>query len=109
MMLADPCLVEPEPIEPLDQFEVALEALGRVFLVRMKRRQKDAVSQIDLAHRRPLGLFFRQYRSRRAAQTFAGRMAAACSLVQQCCPIRAKAVSERPEGEPVAVMSLSAE
>jgi len=52
MMLADPRLVKAELIEPLDQFEIALKTLGRVFFVRMKRRQKDTVPQIDLAHAR---------------------------------------------------------
>ena len=47
MMLADPGLVKAEFVEPRYQFEVALEALGRVFLVRMERRQEDPVAEID--------------------------------------------------------------
>ena len=46
VMLADPGLVKAELVEPRHQFEVALEALGRVLLVRMERRQKDPVAQI---------------------------------------------------------------
>src|SRR5436309_1698063 len=53
MMLADPRLVKAEPIEPLDQLEIALEALGRVFLIGVERRQEDPVPQVDLAHRAP--------------------------------------------------------
>jgi hypothetical protein len=52
MVLADPGLVKAELVEPFDQVEVALEALGRVLFVRMERRQKDAVPKVDLAHRR---------------------------------------------------------
>ncbi len=47
MVLADPGLVEAEPVEPLHQLQIALQALGRVLLVRMERRQKDPVAQID--------------------------------------------------------------
>ena len=46
VVLADPGLVEAELVEPLHQFEVAFEALGRVLLVRMERRQKDPVAEI---------------------------------------------------------------
>ena len=47
MVLTDPRLVKAELVEPRHQLEVALEALGRVLLVRMERRQKDAVAEID--------------------------------------------------------------
>src|SRR5215475_2384480 len=51
MMLANPCLVKAELVEPLHQLEVAFEALRRVLLVRMERRQEDPVAQVDLGHR----------------------------------------------------------
>src|SRR4051812_1496893 len=51
MVLADPRLVKAELVEMHDQVQIALQAGGRVLLVRMERRQKDAVPQIDLAHR----------------------------------------------------------
>jgi hypothetical protein len=47
MVLADPGLVKAELVQPRHQFEVALEALGGVLLVRMERRQKDPVAEID--------------------------------------------------------------
>src|SRR5689334_12462241 len=52
MMLADPRLVKAELVEMHDQIEIALQAGGRVLLVRVKRRQEDAVPQIDLVHQR---------------------------------------------------------
>ena len=47
MVLADPGLVKAELVEPLHQVEVALQALGRVLLVGMERRQKDPVAEIE--------------------------------------------------------------
>ncbi len=46
VMLADPGLVKPELVEPGHQFEIALQALGRVLLVGMERGQKDPVAKI---------------------------------------------------------------
>src|SRR5438046_9633469 len=43
VVLADPGLVKAELVEMEDEIEVALEAGGRVLLVRMHRRQEDAV------------------------------------------------------------------
>src|SRR5438045_9007044 len=51
MVLADPGLVKAELVEMDDQVEIALEALGRVLLVRVEGRQEDAVPKGDLAHR----------------------------------------------------------
>src|SRR5438477_13029948 len=51
MMLADPRLVKAEPVEPDHQFEIAVEAGGRVLFHRMERRKKDAVPEGDLGHR----------------------------------------------------------
>src|SRR5215475_11205460 len=56
MMLANPCLVKAELVEPLHQLEVAFEALRRVFLIRMERRQEDPVAEVDLGHRNVLNL-----------------------------------------------------
>ncbi len=50
MVLADPGLVKAQPVEPGHQLQVALEALRRVFLVRMERRQENPVAQVDLGH-----------------------------------------------------------
>jgi hypothetical protein len=50
MVLADPRLVKAKPVEPDHQLEIALEALGRVLLIGMKRRQKDPVPKVDFAH-----------------------------------------------------------
>ena len=50
MMLADPGLVIIEAVEMLEQFEVPLDRQCRVFVVIVKRREKDAASQIGLAH-----------------------------------------------------------
>src|SRR5260370_19153607 len=50
MMLADPRLVIIQPVEMLQEFEVALDRQGRVLVVIMKRRQEDAASQIEIAH-----------------------------------------------------------
>src|SRR6266446_9940556 len=49
-MLADPRLVIIEPVEVLQELEVALDRQGRVLVVIMKRRQEDAASQIGIAH-----------------------------------------------------------
>jgi hypothetical protein len=46
MVLANPRLVKPELVEPCHQLEVALQALSRVLLVRVERRQKDPVAEI---------------------------------------------------------------
>ena len=51
VVLADPGLVKAELVEMDDEIEVALEAGGRVLLVRMKGRQEDAVPKGYLAHR----------------------------------------------------------
>jgi len=53
VVLADPRLVKAELIEPHHQLEVALEALGRVLLVRMERRQKDPVAESGQRHKGP--------------------------------------------------------
>src|SRR6266699_6823508 len=50
MMLADPRLVIIEPVEMLQQLEVALDRQGRVLVVIMERRQEDAAAQIEIAH-----------------------------------------------------------
>src|SRR5712691_3173006 len=50
MMLADPRLVVIQPVEMLQEFEVALDRQGRVLVVIMKRRQEDAASQIAITH-----------------------------------------------------------
>ena len=50
MMLADPRLVIIQPVEMLEQFEVALDRQGRVFVVVMKRREENSASQIEIAH-----------------------------------------------------------
>ena len=47
MVLADPSFVKAELVEPHHQLEVALKALGGVLLVRMERRQKNPVAEID--------------------------------------------------------------
>src|SRR3954454_2031454 len=52
MVLADPGFVKAELVEMHDQIEIALQTGGRVLLVRVKRRQKNAVPQIGLAHQR---------------------------------------------------------
>ena len=56
MVLADPRLVEAEPVEPLHQLQVAVHAGRGVFVHRMERRQEDAVTELDLGHGRPLRL-----------------------------------------------------
>src|SRR5436190_9174385 len=53
MVLADPRLVEAELVEPRNQLKVALEALGRVFLVGVERRQKDPVTEVGQRHEGP--------------------------------------------------------
>ncbi len=55
MVLADPRLVIVEPVEMLEQFEVALDRQGRVFVVIVERRQKDAAAQIEIVHAEPSG------------------------------------------------------
>ena len=50
MVLADPGLVVVEPVEMLEQFEVALDRQGRVLVVIVERRQEDAAAQIEIAH-----------------------------------------------------------
>ena len=47
VVFADPRLVKAELVEPRHQLEIALQALSRVLLVRVERRQKDPVAQID--------------------------------------------------------------
>ena len=47
MVLADPGLVEAEPVEPLHQLEIAVHAGGGVLVHRMERRQEDAVAELD--------------------------------------------------------------
>src|SRR5437762_8355150 len=51
MVLANPGLVKAELVEMDDQVEIALEALGRVLLIRVEGRQEDPVPKVDLAHR----------------------------------------------------------
>src|SRR3546814_701963 len=45
MMLADPGFVEAQPVEPLHQFQVTLQAGRRILVHRMERGQKYAVSE----------------------------------------------------------------
>ena len=50
VMLADPRLVIVQPIEVFEQLEVALDRQGRVFVVIVERREKDAAAQIEIVH-----------------------------------------------------------
>jgi quinol monooxygenase YgiN len=50
VMLADPRLVIAEPVEPLDQLEVARHRQGRVLAEPMKRGEKDAEFHAALRH-----------------------------------------------------------
>jgi hypothetical protein len=50
MMLADPGFVKAKPIEPLHQFQIALDTRGRIFVHRVKRRQEHAVTKRDTWH-----------------------------------------------------------
>ena len=50
VMLADPRLVVVEPVEVFEQLQVALDRQGRVLIVIVERRQKDAAAQIELVH-----------------------------------------------------------
>ncbi len=50
MMLADPRLVIIQPVEMLEQLEVALDRQGRVLVVVVKRREKNAAAQIEIVH-----------------------------------------------------------
>src|SRR5271155_2154667 len=50
MMLADPRLVIIQPVEMLEQFEVALDRERRVLVVVVKRREKNAAAQIEIVH-----------------------------------------------------------
>src|SRR5262245_62157349 len=45
MVLADPRFLVAQPVEMLDQLEVAVQAERRIFVDRVERRQKDAVAQ----------------------------------------------------------------
>ena len=50
MMLADPRLVVIQPVEMLEQFEIALDRKGRVLVVVVKRREKNSAAQIEIVH-----------------------------------------------------------
>ena len=50
MMLADPRLVVAEPVEPLDQLEVARHRQGRVLAEPVERGEKDAEFHAALRH-----------------------------------------------------------
>ncbi len=50
MVLADPRLVIVQPVEMLEQLEVTLDRQGRVLVVVVKRREKDAAAQIEIVH-----------------------------------------------------------
>ena len=50
MVLADPRLVIIQPVEMLEQFEIALDRQGRVLVVVVKRREKNAAAQIEIVH-----------------------------------------------------------
>src|SRR6516164_9804787 len=50
MMLADPRFVIVQPVEVFEQFEVALDRQGRVFVVIVERRQEDAAAHIEIVH-----------------------------------------------------------
>ena len=56
MVLADPGLVEAEPVQPLHELEIAVHAGGGILVHRMERRQEDAVAELDWGHGRPLEL-----------------------------------------------------
>jgi hypothetical protein len=47
MMLADPRFVITKAIEMIDEFQVALDTERRVFVDRMKRREKDSIAHLD--------------------------------------------------------------
>src|SRR5260370_18315717 len=50
MRLADPRLVVVQPVEMLEQLEVALDRQRRVLVVIVERREKDAAAQIEIVH-----------------------------------------------------------
>ena len=50
VMLADPGLLVAEPVQVLDQFEVAVECFSRILVERMERGEEDAI-----AHRNGAG------------------------------------------------------
>jgi hypothetical protein len=50
MVLADPRLVIVQPIEMLEQFEVALDRQRRVLVVIVKRREKNAAAHVEIVH-----------------------------------------------------------
>src|SRR4029077_7319987 len=47
VVLADPRLVEAQPVKPLHKLEIAVHAGGGVLVHRMKRRQENAVAELD--------------------------------------------------------------
>src|SRR6185369_8088723 len=53
MVLADPRLLVPEPVEVLDQREIAMQRLGRILVERVKGCEKDAVPQRERVHAAP--------------------------------------------------------
>src|SRR5437763_4010921 len=50
VVLADPRLVIIQPIEMLEQFEIALDRERRVLVVVVERREKNAAAQIQIVH-----------------------------------------------------------
>ena len=50
MMLADPRLVVVQPVEVLQQLNVALDRERRILRQIVERRQEDAAPEIGLAH-----------------------------------------------------------
>ena len=56
MMLADPGFVIAEPVEMIDQLQIALDAQRRVLVDRMKGREEDAVLEFDGHELSPVSL-----------------------------------------------------
>ena len=56
MVFADPGLVEPQPIEPLHQFQIPVDAGRGVLVHRVEGRQEGAVAQPDAGHDHFLGV-----------------------------------------------------
>src|SRR5215813_10887083 len=97
MVLADPRLVEAEPVEPLHQLQVAVHAGRGVLVHRMERRQENAVTEVDLGHAAPLRLGLRIVRGLRRSLKARWRLLCrtASSTIQNVC-----ASSVRPAPPP---------
>ena len=81
-MFADPGLIVAELVEPLDQFQIAMQCERGIVADPVERRQEDAEAQAVVSHDAVL----LGYRNGRKKAWISSASAAGCSIAAKCPP-----------------------